>query len=114
MHNHQYYLTIFIGLFARGNSHVIRLAVPLHFLFKAFQNEDDYKIQDNAVANDPTTSAPDENDVPELTTEDSPSASDSENPLPDEDERDDCTTIERHAIEAAQSIVKTCLHHVCK
>ena len=91
-----------LGLYARGNSHVIRLAVPLQILFEAFKDDED-----------DIGSVHDENglDVAFGAMEETPSQdlfSESENP-------EDCEKyVDAPAILAAHSIVDTCLRHCCE
>ena len=79
------------------------MAVPLHLLFAAF-NDDEENDKEQQDIN--------------TTIERSENASSSDTELATEDEtiqtQNTCTTIGRPAIEAAQSIVKACLQHVCK
>ena len=100
-----------IGLFSRGNSHVIRLAVPLHLLFKAFEdNENDKQDHnDDEKSNEEVCSAED------ITNDETECSSELGSPADESHETHDTwTEIDRSAIEAAQSIVKTCLQHACK
>jgi hypothetical protein len=81
-------LTLVSGLFARGNSHVIRLAVPLQLLFDVFGDDE---VEESAL-------------TPESPTHD-PVRMDSQ---------DGEKEINSHAILAAHSIVDTCLRQCCK
>ena len=122
------YPFILTGLFARGNSHVIRLAVPLHLLLQAFADEDETDAgnadeSDGGNADDARKIC---DDMPETTIDESEKNNESQsslveresnNPLSGvstKDGDDVWTTIYRPAVKAAQSIVTTCLHHVCK
>ena len=91
--------TLFTGLFARGNSHVIRLAVPLHLLFEVFKDDNveggnTAGIQENYNAN--------QNDDDDLDF------------IPDSQPSPTERLVKASAIMAAHSIVDSCLRHCCK
>ena len=97
-HKSSYLYTFYIiGLFARGNSHIIRLAVPLQLLFDVFEEEQ----EENGNFMDTITNLGER----ETSSQDSAVA--------DNDE-DEPHVIHSQAIRAAHSIVNVCLQHCCK
>ena len=84
---------------------MIRLAVPLHLLFKAFEENTDDKGAEKSDEEDGGTEDDADNGETACAT-DGDSPADRTNYS--------WTEIDRSAVQAAQSIVKTCLQHVCE
>lgn len=89
---------IFIGLFARGNSHVIRLAVPLQLLFDLFRDDEVEELARTPGSDESLTDGPIDTDRQDR----------------QERREERKKIINSAAILAAHSIVDTCLRHCCK
>lgn len=88
---------------------MIRLAVPLHLLFKAFEDDEKENTDDKGAEKSDKEDGGTEDDADNGETA---CATDGDSPA--DGTNDSWTEIDRSAIQAAQSIVKTCLQHVCE
>lgn len=108
-------------MFARGNCHVVRLAVPIHILFQCFSENENVRDEEMVASQaessqSPSSVADDESSTPSASQEEPPTPSNgkdqSETSSDAKDE--DAVIIDASAIRAAHAVVHTCLHQVCK
>lgn len=108
-------------MFARGNCHVVRLAVPIHILFQCFSVNENVPDEEMAPSQaehtqSPSSVADDESSTPSASQEEpaTPSNGEDQSETSSDAEDEDAVIINAPAIRAANAVVHTCLHQVCK